>query len=372
MSQRDFSKLNEDVLFGRANGQIIWQPRIECWFDDKMFEDGELKGRYHGMDRVAIYKDLGCSARPYEFNDCFYRTYAPEVKQYERQLNETDRESVIETPVGKVSQILRTTPSSWAKRTVKEWVTCEEDMKVFAYLEDCSTWHWNQEHYEKMLKKWDKLGAPTIFMPRVNVQDLYIDLMGVEEATYALVDYPDVVEEFFRALGDSHMRMINVINQSPIKSINFGDNIHSGTLSPSLFKKYVLPEYQRRCEKLHEAGKFVYAHFDGDNRGLTQFYQETGLDGIEAITPKPQGDITLEEAKAGLGDNMFLVDGIPAVYFDEIYPVETLVECVHKIIDLFAPHLVLGISDEISSHGDIERIRIVGEIVDEYNAKITG
>jgi hypothetical protein len=29
---------------------------------------------------------------------------------------------------------------------------------------------------------------------------------------------------------------------------------------------------------------------------------------------------------------------------------------------------VLGISDEISSTGDLDRIRIVGQIVDEYNA----
>ena len=31
---------------------------------------------------------------------------------------------------------------------------------------------------------------------------------------------------------------------------------------------------------------------------------------------------------------------------------------------------MLGISDEISSTGDIERIRLVGKIVDEYNAKL--
>jgi hypothetical protein len=43
---------------------------------------------------------------------------------------------------------------------------------------------------------------------------------------------------------------------------------------------------------------------------------------------------------------------------------------VHKLIDLFAPNLILGISDEISSTGDIERIRLVGRIVDEYNASL--
>ena len=56
----------------------------------------------------------------------------------------------------------------------------------------------------------------------------------------------------------------------------------------------------------------------------------------------------------------FLCDGIQ---FDEIFPEEVLVECVHKLIDLFAPNLILGISDEISSTGDIERIRLVGRIV---------
>ena len=86
-------------------------------------------------------------------------------------------------------------------------------------------------------------------------------------------------------------------------------------------------------------------------------------------TPFPQGDVTPEEIKAGLGDDMFLIDGLPAIYFDETFSVEVLKECTHRLIELFAPKLVLGISDEISSTGDIERIRVVGDIVDEYNAQ---
>jgi hypothetical protein len=100
---------------------------------------------------------------------------------------------------------------------------------------------------------------------------------------------------------------------------------------------------------------------------LLPYARETGLDGIEAITPEPQGDVTLEEVKDAFSDDLFLLDGIPAVYFDETFSVDTLVECTKKIISLFAPKLILGISDEISSTGDIERVRIVGEIVDEYN-----
>ncbi|MEN8150169.1 MAG: hypothetical protein ABFS86_10115, partial [Planctomycetota bacterium] len=111
--------------------------------------------------------------------------------------------------------------------------------------------------------------------------------------------------------------------------------------------------------------------WDGDTGPLLPYAKQTGLDGIEAITPEPQGDVTLEQVKEALGDEVFLIDGIPAVYFDETYPVEVLVEATERIIELFAPKLVLGISDEISSTGDIERIRVVGEIVDRYNGSVT-
>ena len=186
---------------------------------------------------------------------------------------------------------------------------------------------------------------------------------------YSLNDWPDTAEAYFRALEESHDRLIDVINSSPVDIINFGENVHAGTLSPKLFQKYHLPACQRRCEKLHAAGKFVSAHWDGDCKPLLKFARETGLDGIEAITPKPQGDVTIEEIKEALGDEMFLLDGIPAIYFDDTFSVDTLVDCVHKLIDLFAPKLVLGISDEISSTGDIERIRIAGDIVERFNAQ---
>lgn len=361
----DFAKLHEDVCFKRAGGKIIWQPRIICWYDDKMFEHGKLPGKYEGMTRPQIYRDLGCSARIYEYGNCFIPVYDSTVTMRSEQKGDIYI-SYIDTPVGTVSQKLQSTPNSWAQSVVKEWVCDEEDLKVFSYIEEHTDWKFSQETFDKIHEEWGDLGAPTMFMPRVSVQRLYIDLMGVEEAVYAIADYPETVEEYFDALRECHFRLIDVINASPVKIINFGDNIHSGTLSPALFEKYVLPEYKLRCERLHKAGKFVTSHFDGDNRGLMQFYKQTGLDGIEAITPKPQGDVTLEEVKENLGD-MFLLDGIPAIYFDKEFPEEVLIDCVHRIIDMFAPNLILGISDEMSSRGDIERVRLVGKIVDEYN-----
>ena len=365
-------ELHRDIVFNRSEGKIIWQPRIGCWFDDKMFSGEGLPEPYTGMNLFEVYRSLGCSARLYDFNSCFRRIEHPAVSFVSSDLNETDVRTVVETPVGRQVALHRKSFNSPHSITLKWEIETLEELKVATWREENADYEWDQEQYDHHQRSCGDLGAPTIFMPRMNVQCLYIEKMGVEKGVYAMFEWPAEIESFFRALEESHDRLIDVINSSPIEIINFGENIHSGTLSPDLFQRYHLPACQRRCEKLHEAGKFISAHWDGDTRPLLPFIRESGLDGVEAITPYPQGDVTLEELKVALGDELFLLDGIPAIYFDDTYSVETLIECTEQLIELFAPKLVLGISDEISSTGDIERVRVVGKMVEEYNRRISG
>jgi hypothetical protein len=366
----NWAQLHKDVVFGRTDGPILWQPRIGCWYDDKEFAGEPLPAPYTGMTLNAIYRALGVSNRLYDrYNPCFRRVEHPAVKITKRELNQTDTQTAIKTPVGDQVMVSRRSPNSPRAIRLKWEVESKQELKVATWREENATWLWDQERFDQSQREAGDLGAPTMYMPRMNVQSLYIDKMGVEKGVFALYDWPDTTEAYFRALEHSHDRLIDVINASAIDIINFGENVHAGTLSPKLFEKYHLPACQRRCEKLHAAGKFVSAHWDGDCQPLLKYASETGLDGIEAITPKPQGDVTIDEIKEALGDEMLLLDGIPAIYFDEMFSVDTLVECVHKLIDMFAPKLVLGISDELSSTGDIERIRIVSDIVQEYNSQ---
>jgi hypothetical protein len=106
----------------------------------------------------------------------------------------------------------------------------------------------------------------------------------------------------------------------------------------------------------------VHIHIDGAMKPLLPYIQDCPFDGVEAATPEPQGDVSIEQIKQALGD-MVLLDGIPAVYFLPTYPVEVLIECVQRLVRLFQPRLVLGISDEIPPDGEIERVKLVGEMV---------
>ena len=369
VQNKNFPELHRQVAFGQSNGKIIWQPRIGCWYTDKIFESTGLPEPYTGMDIFEVYYALGVSARLYQFNSCFKRIEHPKVKIAHNKLNETDSVTTIHTPVGRQIAVYRQSVNSPHLITLKWEVESLEELKVATWREENVTWEWDQTQFDYWMHKAGDLGAPTIYMPRMNIQCLYLEKMGIEKGVYALYEWPEQIKLFFMKLEENHDRLINLINHSPIDLINFGENVHAGTLSPNLFVKYHLPACQRRCEKLHAAGKFIYSHWDGDTRSLLSFLKESGLDGIEAITPQPQGDVTLEEVKDAFGEDLFLIDGLPAIYFDDLYSEEDLVECTHKIIDLFAPKLILGISDEISSSGDIERIRLVDYIVNEYNNK---
>jgi hypothetical protein len=364
----DLGQLHLDVAFGRAGGKVIWQPRILAWYSDRIFAGEPLPAPYTGMTLARLYRELGCSNRIYDCNAAFKRCEDPRVHFSRRELTATDYELRWETPVGSQRAIYRGHKESPWHEPIKWPIADEQEMRIAAWRAERTTWHWDQRAFDRVEAEWQGLGAPTMYICRTTITQLFVEDMGVEAAIYALVDYPATCEHYFQELSLSQERLIAVINASPVRIINFGDNL-ANTTSPKLFEKYILPVYQRRCELLHAAGKFVTSHWDGFCKSLLPYARDTGLDGIEAITPLPQGDVTLEETKRALGE-MFLLDGIPAVFFDRTFGEQVLVDCAKKCIDLFAPHLILGASDEVSACGDIERVRLVGEVVDAYNASL--
>ena len=365
----DLNQLNLDVAFGRAGGKVIWQPRIGAWLDYKKFKNIPLPDWCEGKGVNEILRALGVSSRLYEFNSCYQQIEDPAMTYSSQQLDERRTEHTIETPVGAMTAIVHSSEDNWTHRSRKWYITTPEDIKVAIWRAERTTWSYDYELHDKLVAEAGDLGAPHIYLPRTNVQGLYIDYAGVEGGIMLMHDYPDLVEALFKAMDDCHDRLCDVVNESPIQMVNFGDNVHADTCSPKLFEKYMLPAYQRRCEKLHSAGKFVFSHWDGNCKPLLPYVHDTGLDGIEAITPVPQGDVTLEECADALGE-MFMIDGLPAVYFDETFTEQELIDCTKKMIDLFAPNLILGISDEISTFGDIERVRTVAQVVDDYNAAL--
>lgn len=364
----DYVKFTNDVITKNAGGKLLFQPRILCWYSDKKFR-GESLGEFDGLTLAQIYREMDLCNRIYDYNACMERRISDKrIRHATREISAWEREFSISTPVGDITMRLRKNDSNGGEYYSKWWVENEDDLKVYTYYEQASDWQFLPDVFAQVQDEWGISGAPSVFLPRTSIFHAYYDTMGVENATYALADEPELVEQYFSALHGSHDRYIAALSSSPIRFVNFGDNVHCGLLNDRLVEKYMLPEYVHRCELLHRVGAFICAHWDGDTKSILKYARQTGLDGIEAITPKPQGDVTLEEVKDALGD-MFLIDGIAALLFAQPYTEQELVDQTEQAIKLFAPNLIVGISDELASFGDINRVRLVKRIIDGYNAE---
>lgn len=119
----DLARMHLDVLRGLAGGQVIWQPRIGCWHTDKVFAGQPLPEPYTGLTLFELYRALGCSARLYEFTDCFRRVEDARVLHQLHDVGDGRVEHIIDTPVGRQLEVLQSYPSSNPDKIVPYFIS---------------------------------------------------------------------------------------------------------------------------------------------------------------------------------------------------------------------------------------------------------
>jgi len=346
------------VYRGEDPGRVVWQPRLEFWYSVNQ-KRAALPEHLKNKHLLEVYDYCHASVR-YFGNGLRVRYQNVEVE--ERWEGEKELRRFWRTPVGELTEVVHYDEWGLSSYHTEHKLKRPEDFGVLEYVVQDEEWYWDQEAYETEVAQVGERGVPQFYFRRSPIQGLFIEHMGFEPTIYMLHDHPEVIARYVEVVTEADDHLYDVLCACPVPALNFGENIDAHMDPPPIFQRHLLPYYRRRTELLHRVGKFVYIHIDGAMRPLLPHLRECPWDGIEAATPLPQGDVTLEQIKGALGD-LVLLDGIPAVYFLPTYPVETLTCCVRRIVELFYPRLVLGISDEIPPDGDIERVRLVGELV---------
>ncbi|MHA1370176.1 MAG: uroporphyrinogen decarboxylase family protein, partial [Promethearchaeota archaeon] len=238
-----------------------------------------------------------------------------------------------------------------------------EDLDIIEYYIDAMEYKFNPFMFEAAQEAIADLGIVQTYNFRSPYQRCVIEFIGIINTTKFLRKYPDRMNEFIQHLEAWDENAYKVIANSPLKIISFGENIHDDIAPPPIFAKFHLPYYKKRVKMLHEKGKYCHIHMDGNMKSLLQFIPEMPFDGIEAVTFKPQGDITPEDL-LDVFDGKILLDGIPAVFFMPEFPEKKLIEFTKKILQDFAPRLILGISDELCPTMDGRRLKLIGNLLE--------
>lgn len=352
------------VYRGEDPGRVIWQPRIEFWFDVNQ-KAGTLPAYYRDMTMRDIYDDLELSRRYFTF---------PLREEYEKVKVVDEWNGAIlvrnwHTPIGSLREVLRYTHEELTPYRLEHRVKTPDDLRTLTYILDDTQYQFDSDAYTNDVRHWEGRGIPQFYYRRIPLQQLIIDDMGFETTIFALKDEPKMMEKFLEDAERFDDRMYEVLLASPVPIFNFGDNIDANLDSPPVFTRYLLPVYRKRTSQIRAAGKYSHIHMDGSLRPLLPYMRSGGWDGIEAATPVPQGDVELEELRESINDLVFL-DGIPAIYFLSEYPEGELIECFYKVVELFYPRLILGIADELPPGADIERVRLISKLVGDFNKKI--
>ena len=135
-------------------------------------------------------------------------------------------------------------------------------------------------------------------LPHSPMQMLMIDWVGSEEGRfyYHYEDFPDIVEELYRALCKSRLALHEIAARSPAPIALCGDNVDGVLVTPKLFERYFMPVYEEQAELLHAQGKLMAVHMDGRLDVLKELVAQTPIDIVEALHPPPMGDLPLDDA----------------------------------------------------------------------------
>ena len=355
-----FRDMNLAIFRGEDPGGVLWQPRLEYWYDVNK-KRGALPEHLKEASLLDVYEYCDASVR-YFTNPLRWRYN--NVRITERWENEKRLRRTWQTPVGTLTDVLHYDEWGLSAYNTKYKLKKPEDFRVLEFILQDEEWYWDQEAYEQDVQRVGERGTPQFYFRRSPIQGLFIEHTGFEKTVYMMNDHPALIQHYVEVASEADNAMYEVLCQAPVQILNFGENIDATMDPPPIWSEHLVPYYRQRVEQLHGAGKFVHIHVDGTMRPLLPHLRDCPWDGIEAATPVPQGDVTLEEIKEALGDRV-LLDGIPALHFLPCFSTEMLMECVKQVVELFYPRLVLGISDEMPPDGDIERARLVGELVQE-------
>lgn len=355
--------------------KIVFSPRLYYWYNEnKVFFKSKRSEKkkyvpenYDGKSQHEIYEMLNASPR------YIFETYY--ISLFETKINSNSGIEIINKRGKDKDEIIKIfkTPQGNLTSRIKNFHIQEypiktlEDIEIMKLILDNSEFSFSDKKFEKVREMIGKMGVVSEYIPRSPYMRLIVDYLGFVKTILFLRKYQKEMEDFMSFIDSWNDRVFEVLKNSPLKIINFGENIDANLSPPPYFKKYLIPYYNKRVKELHKAGKFCHIHMDGSLKELLPFLEKLPFDGLEALTAYPQGDVTLEELQKSIGSKI-LLDGVPSILFLNEYSNDYVLKYTKKVMKLFSPRLILGVSDEFPPNGNIKKLELISNLIN--NIKI--
>ena len=353
------------LLSGRRTERVVWTADISYWITGRK-QDGTADPAWdEEKGYLQLHNDLGIM--PYYYYRKFWTgssVYDSSVTvRTEKQDNKTLKS--IDTPRGNLRQEIVYLPESACSAAVKPFVKTEEDLDIMLYaLEHRQLAPSNLDDYSTRRKMWSEHdGLPCLGLPRSPLPSFAYEWAGLENMVMLLLDCPEKVMRALEIMESQEEQIVEAVCRLSPPLVHFPDNLSSDNFT-GYYDEHMRERHRSRLDRLHNAGIKAAVHLDGSVRGLLPKLAENGFDAVEALTPRPAGDITVEETAELTGNNdVILWGGVPGAMFAGSCKWPDMRKHVSNTIRTWQNRrFVLGVADQVPPDGDIEFCRSIADL----------
>ena len=134
-------------------------------------------------------------------------------------------------------------------------------------------------------------------LDRTPFQKIQIDYAGLERFSIDIATRLPELLDLIEIMNPVKLREFETALQSPARQIKLWENLTIETMGPRLYREHLVPLYQQIFAILDGSGKKLQVHYDGKLRIIAEDIQRLPFDGLDSVTPPPEGDMSTSEAR---------------------------------------------------------------------------
>ncbi len=356
------------TLRGQRADQVPWFGDLDYWATalielgkrPKDFKESDDYIDWHRRLRVGFYLQ---GYFPYRetFDGCDVREWKESDLRYRR----------IATPEGTLEECWKWSTLTHSEAPIERLVKTPADLAAYRYVFQHMGYEPDYALAEKRSRQVGEMGVVLCYLPRSPFMRMVALDAGIENITMIFEDAPGEFTETFRVLEKSEDIASRIALESPAEILMMPENLSSEMVGERFFELFLRDFQTRWSKRICAAGKFSCIHMDGTLRGLLARESAIGLTFIEAMTPRPVGDLAIREwDRYRCGSDVIYWGGIPGSYFTPAVSEQEFDRHVKEVLSVMREdrRYVLGVADQVPPDALESRVSRVAELVDDFGA----
>jgi hypothetical protein len=222
--------------------------------------------------------------------------------------------------------------------------------------------------YERFLREQELAEGDVLLRSEIGyepLQEILISVMHLEDFAAEWKTNRDEVLGLYRTLVEDRKKIYPIVARSPARYSNYGGNVAPEIVGPRRFEEYLLPDYQECAAIMHEHGRLVGSHLDGNNKSISSLIARTDLDYVEAFTPTPDTEMSVSDALEAWPDKVLWINFPSSVHLQSAEEIERV---TLDILEQAKPgdRLIMGVTEDVPTDHWRKSFSIISRVLNTH------